>query len=81
MLTAGKSDEYSSDASDRPGVYSLLLCRVVCGEMLRVTRSSRAILNDIDTAMVNCTHDAVLGDRPRRAKEYLRAFLLLRGVF
>ena len=68
MLTAGKSDEYASDAFDRPGVFSLLLCRVVCGEMLRVTRSSRAILNEIHTAMENCTHDAVLGDRPRRTK-------------
>jgi len=57
-----KSDEYAKcDVSGVfVGVYAFLLCRVVCGEMFRITRSD---IPAVETALRTQNFDAVLGDR------------------
>jgi len=57
-----KSDEYAKcDVSGVfAGVYAFLLCRVVCGEMFRITRSD---IPAVQTALRTHKFDAVLGDR------------------
>jgi len=57
-----KSDEYAKcDPSGVfAGVYALLLCRVVCGEMFRITKSD---IPEIQIALRTGKYDGVLGDR------------------
>eukprot|EP00931_Biecheleriopsis_adriatica_P090336 TRINITY_DN64339_c0_g1_i1.p1 TRINITY_DN64339_c0_g1~~TRINITY_DN64339_c0_g1_i1.p1 ORF type:complete len:935 (-),score=172.18 TRINITY_DN64339_c0_g1_i1:31-2433(-) len=66
---SSKADEYTRD-SDNPiykGIYAMLLCRVLCGEMFYITKSDhRAIAAALDSG----AHDAVLGDREASVGTY-----------
>merc|ERR1712032_1241581 len=55
---SSKSDEYCKDTTD--GLYTMLLCRVVCGEMFRVTEPKMWAIRE---AMQSGDYDSVLGDR------------------
>lgn len=70
-----KSDEYAKDGDDLyDGIYALLLCRVVCGEMFHVTRSD---IPAIEEAMRSGMYDSVLGDREQSVGTY-REFVVFR---
>eukprot|EP00928_Gymnodinium_smaydae_P057798 TRINITY_DN41019_c0_g1_i1.p1 TRINITY_DN41019_c0_g1~~TRINITY_DN41019_c0_g1_i1.p1 ORF type:complete len:457 (-),score=48.50 TRINITY_DN41019_c0_g1_i1:56-1426(-) len=65
---SSKSDEYSMEGDgELTGLYSLLLCRVTCGEFVRVTRSDTEA---IQAALFAGTADAVLGDREASVGTY-----------
>jgi len=66
---SSKSDEYASTDKDSiyKGIYSLLVCRVCCGKMFRVTRSD---IPAIERAMKSGKYDAVLGDREASVGTY-----------
>jgi len=59
---SSKCDEYSKDL-DHDGIYGLLLCRVVLGEVLQMTAGGEAAQKMISAAMESGLYDAVLGNR------------------
>jgi len=72
---ASKSDEYATSGRGiYKGIYAMLLCRVCCGEMLRVLRAADARIED---ALTSGTHDSVLGDREASVGTY-REFVVYR---
>merc|ERR1711879_739466 len=72
---SSKSDEYAStNKGIYQGIYSLLLCRVCCGEMFRVTRSA---IRAIEKALKSGEYDSVLGDREASVGSY-REFVVYR---
>lgn len=62
---SSKSDEYAHDDTTGPykDVYCLLLCRVVLGEILRLTAGGESIHETISAAINSGCYDSVLGDR------------------
>mmetsp|Transcript_48862 Transcript_48862/g.141529 ORF Transcript_48862/g.141529 Transcript_48862/m.141529 type:complete len:389 (+) Transcript_48862:71-1237(+) len=58
-----KADEYSQDDGD--GIYPLLLCRVVCGEMYRTLQPCDGL-----AVVQGGQHDAILGDREAAVGTY-----------
>jgi hypothetical protein len=66
---SSKSDEYASTDKDSiyKGIYAILVCRVCCGEMFRVTRSD---IPAIERAIKSGKYDAVLGDREASVGTY-----------
>eukprot|EP00931_Biecheleriopsis_adriatica_P035051 TRINITY_DN20201_c0_g1_i1.p1 TRINITY_DN20201_c0_g1~~TRINITY_DN20201_c0_g1_i1.p1 ORF type:complete len:437 (-),score=34.23 TRINITY_DN20201_c0_g1_i1:42-1295(-) len=73
---SSKADEYAKGGDDLyQGIYAILLCRVVCGEMLHTT-NDRDIPN-IEKAIRSRTHDSVLGDREQAVGTY-REFVVFR---
>jgi len=70
-----KSDEYATeDEGIHEGTFAMLLCRVVCGEMFRVTKSDT---KRITNARATGHWDSVLGDREVAAGTY-REFVVFR---
>eukprot|EP00746_Dinoflagellata_sp_MGD_P164298 gnl/MRDRNA2_/MRDRNA2_92853_c0_seq1.p1 gnl/MRDRNA2_/MRDRNA2_92853_c0~~gnl/MRDRNA2_/MRDRNA2_92853_c0_seq1.p1 ORF type:complete len:497 (-),score=68.63 gnl/MRDRNA2_/MRDRNA2_92853_c0_seq1:435-1925(-) len=71
-----KSDEYAKDDGTGiyKGIYALLLCRVVCGELFRVEKSDIPAIED---AMRSGDYDSVLGDREAKVGTY-REFVVFR---
>lgn len=70
---ASKSDEYArAGDSILAGVYALLLCRVVCGSLFRITTPDQAA---IDVALATGKYDSVLGDREASVGTY-REFVI-----
>merc|ERR1712048_979490 len=63
-----RADEYSQRGA---GIYStsfaMLLCRVVCGEMFRMTKSDHPAL---EAALATRKYDGVLGDREASVGTY-----------
>lgn len=65
---SSKSDEYSKDGLGiYKGIYALLLCRVTCGKILRVTGPDPAA---VASALAGGAYDAVLGDREASVGTY-----------
>jgi hypothetical protein len=72
---SSKADEYAStNPGIYQGIYSMLVCRVVCGDMYRVTRSD---IPAIEKAMKSGAYDSVLGDREASVGTY-REFVVFR---
>jgi len=81
---SSKSDEYVRDTgvskaagmfggqSEDENVYAFLMCRVLCGELFRVTKSD---IPAIDDALESGKFDAVLGDREASVGTY-REFVI-----
>eukprot|EP00929_Paragymnodinium_shiwhaense_P108258 TRINITY_DN7458_c0_g1_i1.p1 TRINITY_DN7458_c0_g1~~TRINITY_DN7458_c0_g1_i1.p1 ORF type:complete len:587 (-),score=53.16 TRINITY_DN7458_c0_g1_i1:79-1839(-) len=70
---SSKSDEYAREGENIFfGVYALLLCRVVCGSLFRITHSD---VDAIQTALSSGTYDAVMGDREASVGTY-REFVI-----
>eukprot|EP00927_Polykrikos_kofoidii_P086962 TRINITY_DN9897_c0_g1_i2.p1 TRINITY_DN9897_c0_g1~~TRINITY_DN9897_c0_g1_i2.p1 ORF type:complete len:539 (+),score=70.13 TRINITY_DN9897_c0_g1_i2:45-1661(+) len=70
---SSKCDEYAREGdSILAGVYALLLCRVTCGNMFRITHSD---LSQIDQALKTGEYDSVLGDREASVGTY-REFVI-----
>lgn len=70
---SSKSDEYArAGDSLLAGVYALLLCRVVCGSLFRITVPDHAA---IDKALASGEYDSVLGDREASVGTY-REFVI-----
>lgn len=67
---SSKADEY---AHEDDGLFAMLLCRVVCGEMLRLYRHEDCSL--VEPARKADACDSVLGDREARVKTY-REFIV-----
>eukprot|EP00927_Polykrikos_kofoidii_P019180 TRINITY_DN1893_c1_g1_i3.p1 TRINITY_DN1893_c1_g1~~TRINITY_DN1893_c1_g1_i3.p1 ORF type:complete len:491 (-),score=65.50 TRINITY_DN1893_c1_g1_i3:120-1421(-) len=65
---ASKADEYARE-EELTGMYAILVCRVICGEMFRTTR---ALNEEIDRS----TYDGVLGDREASVGTY-REFVVM----
>jgi len=69
---SSKSDEYATD--DREGLYQglycLLLCRAVLGEVLQMTSGGSAVHKTIAEAVKSGTYDSVLGDRASAVGTY-----------
>jgi len=65
---SSKADEYSERGA---GIYAtsfaMLVCRVVCGEMFRLTKADNDAL---DVALASNRYDAVLGDREASVGTY-----------
>lgn len=68
---SSKSDEYAKEW-DEEGIYCLLLCRVICGEMFRIMDPK---LPDIRKALRSGSYDTVLGDREAARGTY-REFIV-----
>jgi hypothetical protein len=65
---SSKSDEYAREGdSILAGVYALLLCRVVCGSLFRITHADHPA---IEQALGSGEYDAVLGDREASVGTY-----------
>lgn len=66
---SSKCDEYAQtdDSGHYEGIYGLLLCRVVCGEPFRITKSN---IPAIEKALESGEYDSVLGDREAAAGTY-----------
>eukprot|EP00927_Polykrikos_kofoidii_P086963 TRINITY_DN9897_c0_g2_i1.p1 TRINITY_DN9897_c0_g2~~TRINITY_DN9897_c0_g2_i1.p1 ORF type:complete len:539 (+),score=59.72 TRINITY_DN9897_c0_g2_i1:99-1715(+) len=65
---SSKCDEYAREGdSILAGVYALLLCRVACGNMFRITHSD---LSQIEQALKTGEYDSVLGDREASVGTY-----------
>lgn len=65
---SSKADEYAHEGRGvYAGQYCMLLCRVTCGQMLRVTRSA---VPQIEAALDARECDAVLGDREASVGTY-----------
>lgn len=61
---SSKADEYAGgDSEEYTGVCCLLLCRVVLGEVLKMTTGGEATHAMIKAAMNSGAYDSVLGDR------------------
>lgn len=70
---SSKSDEYATDGHGiYKGIYALLLCRVVCGEMFYLEKSDIPAIN---AAIRSGVYDSVLGDREHRVGTY-REFVI-----
>lgn len=68
---SSKADEYAQDGPDsEEGVYCLLLCRVVLGEVLRMTAGGEATHGIIRSAMRSEAYNSVLGDRESAVGTY-----------
>lgn len=65
---SSKSDEYAREGGDLlAGIFALLLCRVICGNLFRTTRPDDVA---IQGAFRSGDYDAVLGDREASAGTY-----------
>eukprot|EP00929_Paragymnodinium_shiwhaense_P097815 TRINITY_DN59411_c0_g1_i1.p1 TRINITY_DN59411_c0_g1~~TRINITY_DN59411_c0_g1_i1.p1 ORF type:complete len:498 (-),score=64.71 TRINITY_DN59411_c0_g1_i1:13-1506(-) len=72
---SSKADEYATTNSGiYHGIYALLISRVCCGEMFRVTRSD---IPAIEQALKTGNYDSVLGDREAKVGTY-REFVVFR---
>jgi len=70
---SSKADEYAEEGSGiYAGLFCMLLCRVTCGQMLRVTQSA---VPYIEGALAARTCDSVLGDREASGGTY-REFIV-----
>jgi len=67
---SSKADEYSQEDPADPGLYCLLLCRTVLGEVLRMTAGGEATHGIIRSAMSSGAYDSVLGDRESAVGTY-----------
>lgn len=68
---SSKADEYAQDSPDsEEGVYCLLLCRVVLGEVLRMTAGGEATHGIVRSAMQSEAYNSVLGDRESAVGTY-----------
>mmetsp|Transcript_88179 Transcript_88179/g.249873 ORF Transcript_88179/g.249873 Transcript_88179/m.249873 type:complete len:227 (+) Transcript_88179:3-683(+) len=69
---SSKSDEYAKDDTSgvSKGLFCLLLCRVVLGEMLHMTAGGDATHAMINRAIVSEAYDSVLGDREASVGTY-----------
>lgn len=68
---SSKADEYAQDNPEsEQGVYCLLLCRVVLGEVLRMTAGGEATHGIVRSAMRSGAYNAVLGDRESAVGTY-----------
>lgn len=68
---SSKADEYAQDNPDsEEGVYCLLLCRVLLGEVLRMTAGGEATHGIVRSAMRSGAYNAVLGDRESAVGTY-----------
>eukprot|EP00931_Biecheleriopsis_adriatica_P073427 TRINITY_DN4770_c0_g1_i3.p1 TRINITY_DN4770_c0_g1~~TRINITY_DN4770_c0_g1_i3.p1 ORF type:complete len:416 (+),score=63.21 TRINITY_DN4770_c0_g1_i3:793-2040(+) len=67
---SSKADEYSEEDPADPGLYCLLLCRTVLGEVLRMTAGGEATHGIIRSAMSSGAYDSVLGDRESAVGTY-----------
>ena len=56
------------------GMYGMILCRVVCGQMKRVTAGGHRMMPTIEGALASGEYDAILGDRPRWADSVVILF-------
>mmetsp|Transcript_142707 Transcript_142707/g.443842 ORF Transcript_142707/g.443842 Transcript_142707/m.443842 type:complete len:515 (-) Transcript_142707:122-1666(-) len=74
---SSKSDEYAADELDGlyRGLYCLLLCRVVLGELLHLPTGGEATHQTIKTAIESEVFDSVLGDRAASVGTY-REFIV-----
>lgn len=65
---SSKSDEYAKAGEGQlAGIYGVLVCRVACGELFRVTKSDHKIIQQaLDSGM----YDGVLGDREASVGTY-----------
>lgn len=65
---SSKSDEYAREGdSILAGIYALLLCRVLCGSLFRVTHPDHTAIRE---ALESSEFDSVLGDREASAGTY-----------
>merc|ERR1712232_41362 len=72
---SSKADEYAStNRGIYQGIYAILVCRVCCGEMYRVTRSD---IPAIEKALKSGKYDFVLGDGEASVGTY-REFVVYR---
>lgn len=69
---SSKSDEYAADDPEGifQGLFCLLLCRVVCGEMLHMTAGGTGTHAIIDAAVKSREFESVLGDREASVGTY-----------
>jgi len=71
--SSSKSDEYAKQGDGLlAGIYALLLCRVTCGSLFRVTQPDDS---QIQQALRGGKYDAVLGDREASVGTY-REFVI-----
>lgn len=65
---SSKADEYAQQGEGiYVGTYALLLCRVVCGQMLRLTRPNEETRKEL---LARGAIDSVLGDREASVGTY-----------
>lgn len=70
---SSKSDEYAREGEDLlSGLYALLLCRVTCGSLFRITQADQSAIRE---AMSSGRYDAVMGDREATVGSY-REFVI-----
>ena len=69
---SSKSDEYAADDEDGiyKGMYCLLLCRAVLGEILHMTAGGERVYGIIKEAINSDQYDSVLGDREASVGTY-----------
>eukprot|EP00928_Gymnodinium_smaydae_P023461 TRINITY_DN19358_c0_g1_i2.p1 TRINITY_DN19358_c0_g1~~TRINITY_DN19358_c0_g1_i2.p1 ORF type:complete len:609 (-),score=61.42 TRINITY_DN19358_c0_g1_i2:55-1881(-) len=67
--SSSKGDEYASAEQSGlfQGKYAMLLCRVTCGQLFRITESNKP---EIQNAMRTGAYDGVLGDREAKVGTY-----------
>merc|ERR1719382_775805 len=74
---SSKSDEYAQD--DKEGIFSglfgLLVCRVICGNMNYTDQVSPPVQGLVDSVLKDGTHHSVLGDREKCRGTY-REFIV-----
>jgi len=78
---SSKSDEYAADDTSglHKGMYSLLLCRTVLGELLSLTTGGDSVHGLVKAAFDSGSYDSVLGDREASAGTY-REFICPRSA-
>lgn len=65
-----KSDEYASDDTVFKNIYSLLLCRVALGELLKMTSGGDTTHSMIGEAIKSNMYESVMGDREAAVGTY-----------
>jgi len=71
---SSKSDEHASDDTEGvyKGLFCLLLCRVMLGELLHLTTGGRATHGMIREGINSASYDSVLGDREASSGTYIQ---------
>mmetsp|Transcript_39590 Transcript_39590/g.126924 ORF Transcript_39590/g.126924 Transcript_39590/m.126924 type:complete len:401 (+) Transcript_39590:90-1292(+) len=63
--SSSKADEYSHDEED--GLFAMILCRIVCGEMFRIEKKRTV---EVKKALASGLFDSVLADREEAVGTY-----------